>query len=68
MKEEKSVCKLNNPFIYILILWSLIWKGIGLWRSARDNRPTWFISILFVNSLGILEMAYLFLSRRKKIQ
>lgn len=68
MDNKKSVCKLNNPVIYLLIFWSLIWKGIGLWRSARDNRMPWFIAILFVNSMGILEMTYLFLSKRNKLK
>lgn len=44
----------------LLIIWSLIWKGIALWKSARNNSQTWFIILLIVNTLGILEILYIF--------
>ncbi|MBI4128716.1 MAG: hypothetical protein HY460_01580 [Parcubacteria group bacterium] len=51
-----------HPFLFfLLILWSLAWKGIALWRSARREDTAWFIALLVVNTLGILEMLYLFL-------
>ena len=56
------------PFLLIAIsLWSLIWKGFALWRSARLSQQNWFIAILFLNSAGILEIAYLFWFAKEKI-
>ncbi len=47
-------------FISIIVLWSLFWKGLALWHSARRNQPWWFIILLVVNTMGILEIIYLF--------
>jgi len=49
--------------VYLLILiliWSLIWKGIALWKAARKNNLFWFILILLINTIGILEILYVF--------
>jgi hypothetical protein len=47
------------PLIGLLILWTLIIKGIALWRSARNGHKIWFVFLLIVNSLGILELVYI---------
>jgi len=43
----------------IAIIWSLIWKGIALWKAARNNQLGWFICLLFINTVGILEIVYI---------
>lgn len=43
----------------IFIVWSYVWKGIALWKSSRNNQKFWFIAILIINSVGILEIVYL---------
>lgn len=49
------------PIVLIVFLgWSLFWKGLALWHSARRNQGGWFIVLLLVNTLGILEIIYLF--------
>lgn len=45
--------------IIILIIWELVWKGIALYKSARNNQSTWFIVMLILNTLGILEIVYI---------
>jgi len=45
----------------VLIIWSLIWKGLALWRAARRNENIWFIILLIFNTLGLLEIIYYFL-------
>ncbi|MFA6981496.1 MAG: DUF5652 family protein [Patescibacteria group bacterium] len=60
---------LQNPAIfYALIAWSLVWKGVALWKSARANQRGWFVALLVVNTIGILEMIYIFLVSRKEPQ
>lgn len=55
----------------IVGIWSLIWKGFALWRAGRQNQMIWFIVLLIVNTIGILEILYLFIfskmGRRTKI-
>jgi len=46
--------------IAVLVLWSIVWKGLALWRSSRLNQPVWFVLLLVINTLGILEIIYLF--------
>jgi methionyl-tRNA synthetase len=49
------------------IVWAIPWKGIALWKSARNNQKIWFIVFLIVNTLGILEIFYiLFWAKKKK--
>lgn len=58
---------LNNPFLLLLIIaWILFWKGWALWRAAKNNQKYWFIAILLVNTLGILEIIYLQWFTKKK--
>jgi len=44
----------------LAIVWSLIWKAIALWKAARNNQPAWFVVLLILNTLGILEIIYIF--------
>ncbi|MBP9718443.1 hypothetical protein KBD59_04065 [Candidatus Gracilibacteria bacterium] len=48
------------PFMIILALWSLFWKGLALWHAAHRNEPWWFVALLVINTAGILELVYLF--------
>lgn len=45
----------------VLILWSLVWKGLALWRAARRGETVWYLVLLVFNTLGILEIVYYFL-------
>jgi methionyl-tRNA synthetase len=42
------------------IVWSLGWKGWALWRAARHTAKVWYIVLLLVNTLGLLEILYIF--------
>ena len=53
-------------FLLLLIVWEVIWKAIGMWKSARNNHIWWFVAILVVNSLGILTIVYIILFNNKK--
>ncbi len=46
-------------FIIIISLWSLVWKGIALWKCGRNNQLAWFVVILIFNTAGILPIVYL---------
>lgn len=50
-----------------LLLWSTIWKGLALWRSARQSQKNWFIALLVLNTVGVLEIIYLFLIAPRKV-
>lgn len=46
--------------IILILIWSLLWKGLALWHSGRRGQIWWFVAFLFINTLGILEIIYLF--------
>lgn len=45
--------------LLVLLTWSLIWKGFGLWYSAKKGNKIWFVVILIINSAGIIPIIYL---------
>lgn len=47
------------PIIALILIWTLAIKGVALWKSARNGHKNWFIILLLVNTLGILELVYL---------
>ena len=55
-----------GPSFFLLILWSVFWKGLALWHSGRKGQPWWFVALLLINSAGILEIVYLFLVLKLK--
>lgn len=48
------------------MIWSLIWKGLALWKSARNDDRYWFLAFLLVHTLGVLEILYLFVFAKTK--
>lgn len=52
--------------IAALIIWSLVWKGLALWKAARDGSRNWFTVLLLVQTLGILEILYLYVFSKPK--
>lgn len=51
---------------FLLAAWSLVWKGLALWRSAKLRQTVWFVVFLIVNTFGILEILYLIVFRADK--
>ena len=50
----------------ILMAWTLVWKGLALWKAAQAGSKKWFIALLILNTLGILEIVYVFFVKTKK--
>lgn len=47
------------PFVLVAAVWTVVVKGFALWHAARNSQKEWFIVLLVVNTLGILEIVYL---------
>ncbi|MBI2278487.1 MAG: hypothetical protein HYU81_00220 [Candidatus Brennerbacteria bacterium] len=53
--------------IWIGILWSLPWKGMALWKAAARRHTGWFVALLLINTVGLLDIVYLyFISERPR--
>ncbi len=50
-----------NFMLYMIpfMIWDMIWRGIALWKSGRNNQLAWFVALLLVNSIGILPIIYI---------
>jgi uncharacterized membrane protein len=51
--------------LLLLIMWSLVWKGLALWKAARKGSKPWFVALLVINTVGILEILYLYVFSKK---
>lgn len=44
-------------FLFAIVV--VILKGYALWHAAKRDEKWWFIAILIINTVGILELVYL---------
>lgn len=50
-----------NPWVSVVILvWALFWKGMALWKAAGKKHVSWYIVLLLLNTMGILEIGYIY--------
>jgi len=55
---------LQNPYVMtVIVLWELVWKGLSLWKAAKNSHRISFVLLLIVNSVGILPIIYLLLNK-----
>lgn len=61
----------NRPWfdfgIGFLVIWSLFWSGLSLWKSARNGDKYWFLALLLLHTGGILDILYLFVFAKNKL-
>ncbi len=57
---------LTLPVLLAILIWTLPWKGIALWKAARNDHKKWFIILLVFNTLALLEIVYIFYFSKKK--
>jgi len=54
----------ENPSVLLIfllfIIWTIVWKGLALWKASRKNHLGWFIVLLVLNTAGILEIFYFY--------
>ena len=58
--ESAGLAHIFAVYLPLILLWSGFWKGLALWHSAQRGQVVWFIVLLVVNTIGILEIVYLF--------
>lgn len=48
------------PVTMVLVIWTLFWKGVSMWHAAQKKNGIWFFILLIFNTVGILDLYYLF--------
>ncbi len=56
----------NQWTIFLIVAWTLPWKGWALWKAAKNTQKKWFVALLIFNTLAILEILYIFIFSKKK--
>ena len=51
--------------MFVLVFVDLVLKGWGMWRAARMGKKIWFVTLLIVNSLGIMPVIFLLLTKKE---
>ena len=57
---------INPILLFVILAWSLYWKGMALWKAAHKNDKNWFVAILIINLVGILEILYIYIFSERK--
>ena len=57
--------KQNTTLFVIYTMFFVALKGFVLWRASKNNNKIVFVAVLFLNTLGIMEVVYLILDRFK---
>lgn len=58
---------IQNPWVlFLAVAWTIPWKGVALWKAARNGHKWWFIALLVINTLAVLEILYIFVFGKKK--
>ena len=52
--------------LFVLFAWSIVWKGLALWKAAHKGSKPWFVVLLIVNTVGILDILYLYVFSKKQ--
>lgn len=48
-------------FLLVPVLaWSLFWKGYALWKAAKNDNKGWFVALMIINTMGILDILYIY--------
>jgi methionyl-tRNA synthetase len=57
-----------SAIVFVMMIWSVVLKGIALWRASHSNQRNWFIALMLpINTGGILELVYLFKFAKKPL-
>jgi len=67
LQQLSALADIPIWLIVIATLWSLVWKGLALWKSSQRKKPIWFVVLLVVNTLGILEILYIYVFSEIKL-
>lgn len=60
------VAGMGMLFVVAALLWSIYWKAMALWHASKSGEKGWFIALLILNTMGIVEIFYLYFFSKNK--
>jgi len=49
-----------NVIIILVTLWTIPWKIYAVWLAVKNGHKKWFVVLLLINTIAILEIFYIF--------
>lgn len=65
LKQTANLFDISLFNFILILLWSFFWKMIALWRAANLQQKYWFVALFLINTMGILEIIYIFFIAKK---
>ena len=53
--------------LILFILWTIPWKIYALWTAVKHNHKKWFVALVILNTLSVLEIFYIFYIAKKSL-
>ena len=54
-----------NIIILVLAIWTIPWKIYAVWLAAKRGQKIWFVVLLLINTVSVLEIIYIFKVAKK---
>lgn len=54
-----------NIVMVLLAIWALPWKLYSVWLAVKRNQKKWFVALILLNTLAILDIYYIFYVAKK---
>ncbi len=58
----------NKLLFVLLVIWTMIWKGLALWKAGRKNDMLWFVVLFLISTVGILDIIYYYHISKREIK
>ncbi|KKU70731.1 MAG: Membrane protein [Parcubacteria group bacterium GW2011_GWA2_47_21] len=55
----------NFWLLMVLMVWTIPWKGWALWKAAKLNDKWWFVALLLIQTVAILDILYIFIFSKR---
>jgi len=65
MYQPFPLSALTSLVAIILVLWVIPWKIYAVWMAVKNGHKKWFVALLLLNTLAILELIYIFKIAKK---
>ena len=50
----------------VIAIWDMVWRGIAMWKSAKNDQRNWFLAVFIFETFGLLPLFYLYFAQKKK--
>ncbi|MEO5635271.1 MAG: DUF5652 family protein [Candidatus Paceibacterota bacterium] len=60
MEDPFFISAFINIFVIVVTLVTTPLKVYAVWLASKNNHKKWFVALIILNTIGILELVYIF--------